>query len=99
MTTARDMQGRAVGEAVSSFSLSYSNINLGNGSITFPFPICDVEGNAIPSATGGADSRGTLTLFFRERTIRDEDGNFRDYRPGWVETGLDSRYVILNAPF
>ena len=97
MTTARDAQGRAVGEAISSFSLTYSNIHLGEGSITFPFPICDVEGNAIPNAKG--TGRGTLSLFFRERTIRDEEGNFREYRPGWIETGLDERYVIINAPF
>ena len=66
-------------------------------SITFPYPICDVEGNAIPNANGGA--RGTLSLVFRERAILDYNNVFREYRPSWEETGLDENYVTVTHPF
>lgn len=97
MSVARDMEGRAVGEGISSFTLNYTNIHLGEGRITFPYPICDVEGNAIPNANGGA--RGTLSLVFRERAILDYNNEFREYRPSWEETGLDENYVTVTHPF
>ncbi len=96
VSVARDMEGRAVGEGISSFTVNYTNIPLG-GTITFPYSICDIEGNTIPSADGGA--RGTLFLVLIERAILDYNGDFREYRPGWDERGFDKNYVTVQHPY
>lgn len=88
MKTARDIEGRAVGQGIYQFTVSYTNAPLGATSISFPHPLCDVEGNVI----------GSLYLTLTRRVVPNEILGTNEYWVSWMQRGLDTGYVTIVHP-
>lgn len=85
MKTARDIEGRALGQGIYQFTVTYSNVPSSGTTISFPRPLCDVEGNVI----------GSLFLTLTRRITTNEVLDTKEYWTTWTQRGLDTRYVTI----
>ena len=61
---------------------------MGATSISFPHPLCDVEGNVI----------GSLYLTLTRRVVPNEILGTNEYLVSWMQRGLDTGYVTIVHP-